>query len=273
MTNGRRWLRIVRVAVLLPALAWAAATTALWFQQEALLFHPQPLPADTPLATAPDVHERFVDVPGARLSVLELRLAAPKGVVFYLHGNAGNLQSWFTDTGFYRRAGYDLVMPDYRGYGKSSGRIDSEAQLHADVAAVWRAVAPRYAGRRVVVLGRSLGTGLAAQLAAEVQPDLTVLVSPYASIAGLAREQFPWLPPQVVRYPLHTDRAAQRIRGPVLLLHGDADEVIPFSESTRLQAAAPRAQLVRVSGARHNDIHSFPAYAQALADALQALAP
>jgi len=110
MTDTRRhWARIARALVLLPGRAWSSATAALWFKQEALLFHPEMLPADTRLATEPDVNERFVDVPGARLSVLELRLPQPKGVVFFLHGNAGNLQSWFTNTDFYRRAGYDLV--------------------------------------------------------------------------------------------------------------------------------------------------------------------
>lgn len=260
------WQRLALALVLLPSLAWAGATAALWWGQERLLFHPEPLPADTRLAAEPDVHESVVDVPGARLSVLQLRLPEPRGVVFYLHGNAGNLQSWFTNTEFYRRAGYDLVMPDYRGFGKSTGQISSEAQLHADAAAVWRSVAPRYAGRRVVIVGRSLGTGLAATLAAAVQPDLTVLVSPYASIVGLAREHYPWLPPQAVRYPLRTDVAAARVNGPLLLLHGDRDEVIPFTESQRLQTALPRARLIRVEGAGHGDIHRFPAYLQALAE-------
>ena len=263
--------RLLIAAVLLPTLAWSAATAALWWQQEAQLFHPEPLPADTRLATEPDVHEAFVDVPGARLSVLELRLAEPRGVVFFLHGNAGNLQSWFTNTGFYRRAGFDLVMPDYRGFGKSSGRIDSEAQLHADVMAVWRSIAPRYAGKRVVVYGRSLGTGLAAVLAAEIQPDLTVLVSPYASIEGLAREHYPWLPPQAIRYPLRTDRALPGLRGPLLLVHGDRDELIPFSESVKLQALMPQARLVRIPGGGHNDLQQFDDYRQAMAAALASL--
>jgi len=263
--------RIALALVLLPVLAWAAVTAALWWTQESLLFHPEPLPADARLSIEPDVQERLVDVPGAKLSVLELRLPEPRGVVFFLHGNAGNLQSWFTDTEFYRRAGFDLVMPDYRGYGKSTGRIESEAQLHADVMAVWREVAPRYAGKRVVFYGRSLGTGLAAELAATVPPDLTVLVSPYASIVGMARGHYPWLPPQVVRYPLRTDRVIGRIRGPLLLVHGDRDELIPFSESAKLQAIAPHARLVRIEGGGHNDLQDLPAYRQAMADALAAL--
>lgn len=268
----RRWTRLALAAVLLPGFAWSAATAALWFKQESLLFHPEPLPAATRLADAPDVHERFVDVPGARLSVLELRLPEPRGVVFFLHGNAGNLQSWFTDTDFYRRAGFDLVMPDYRGFGKSTGRIESEAQLHADVMVVWQEVAARYAGKHVVIYGRSLGTGLAATLAATVQPDLTVLVSPYASIAGLASEHFPWLPPQALRYPLRTDEAVQRLRGPLLLVHGDRDEVIPFAQSLKLQALAPQARLVRIAGGGHNDLQQWPDYPQQMTAALAALA-
>lgn len=264
-------MRIALALVLLPALAWSAATLLLWLKQEAVLFHPTPLPADARLATEPDVHESVVDVPGARLSVLELRLAEPRGVVFFLHGNAGNLQSWFTDTDFYRRAGFDLVMPDYRGYGKSSGRVENEAQLHADVAAVWRSVAPRYAGKRIVFYGRSLGSGLAAELAATVQPDLTVLVSPYASIAGLARQHYPWLPPQVLRYPLHTDRTVGRIRGPLLLVHGDRDDIIPFAESGKLLALQPQAKLIRIAGGGHNDLQQLPDYQQAMTTALASL--
>lgn len=259
-------------AVLLPTVAWSAATAALWLKQESLLFHPEPLPAGTRLATEPDVHERTVAVPGAQLSVLELRLPEPRGVVFFLHGNSGNLQSWFVNTGFYRRAGFDLVMPDYRGFGKSTGRIESEAQLHADVMAVWRDVASRYAGKPVVLYGRSLGTGLAAALAATVQPELTVLVSPYASIEGLARDNYPWLPPQAVRYPLRTDLAIERISGPVLLLHGDRDELIPEAQSRALLPRARHGRLVSVPGAGHGDIHQFPVYLQAFSEALAAAA-
>ncbi|MGQ3053976.1 MAG: alpha/beta hydrolase, partial [Roseateles sp.] len=267
----RRGMRIAAALLLLPLLAWLAAVALLWWKQESLLFFPQALPADTRLATEPDVHERLVDVPGAKLSVLELRLPEPRGVVFFLHGNAGNLQSWFTDIEIYRRTGFDLVMPDYRGYGKSTGRIESEAQLHADVMAVWRSVAPRYAGKRIVIYGRSLGTGLAAELAASVQPDLTVLVSPYASMAGLARRYYPWVPALALRYPLRTDRVIERIHGPVLLVHGDGDEVIPFAESAKLQAVLPQARLLRIEGGGHNDLQQLSAYRQAMAEALESL--
>ena len=268
--RGRSALRALLgllLASLLPLLVWGA----LWQWQERLLFQPTRLAASQALTNAPDVHERWVDVPGARLSVLELRLAAPKGVVFFLHGNAGNLASWFVNTDFYRQAGFDLVMMDYRGFGKSSGRIGSEAQLHADVLAVWQQVAARYQHKPVVLLGRSLGSGLAATLARQVQPSLTVLVSPYTSMRALARQHYPWVPGQLLRYPLATDAQIGQLSGSLLLLHGDQDRLIPLSHSQALLQLAPAARLVVIAGANHNDLHGFEGYRQALRQALAAL--
>lgn len=264
------------VALLLAVLAlYGGALAWLWISQEKLLFAPQVLPADQPLARAPDIHEVTVDVPGARLSALHLRLPDPKGVVFFLHGNGGSLANWFVNPEYYRRLNFDLFMLDYRGFGKSTGRIQSEAQLHADVRAAWATMAAKYADRKVVIYGRSLGTGLAVSLAAEMSPtrppDLTVLVSPYRSMAALATEHFPWVPPAVVRYPLRTDALIGQVRGPILIVHGERDTLIPPSHSESLKRLAPQASLLRVPGAGHNDLQEFDVYLGTLARALLAL--
>jgi pimeloyl-ACP methyl ester carboxylesterase len=262
---------MLAAAALLALAIWLAALGTLWLGQERLLFKPVALSSTSLLTREAEVHERFIDVPGARLSLLELRLPAPRGVVFYLHGNSGNLQDWFVNTETYRRANFDLVMLDYRGFGKSTGRITSEAQLHADVEAVWRDVAPRYQGRRVVFQGRSLGTGLTAALAAKMQPDLTILVSPYSSMAALTRLHYPWVPAPVLRYPLRTDRAIAAIGRPVVLIHGEHDTLIPLAHSEALQAVCGHAQLVRIAGAGHADLQDFEPYGQAVTQALSAL--
>jgi len=255
---------------------YAVVLTLLWWRQESLLFLPTPLPAHYRLATEPDVHEETVAVDGAQLSVLHLRLPNPKGVVFFLHGNAGNLASWFTNTAYYRAANYDLVMPDYRGYGKSTGRITGAQQLRDDVRAVWNGIAARYQGRRVVLYGRSLGTGLAADLAEQLSkegraPDLTVLVSPYASLRELMAEFYPWVPTALLRYPLDTARHLPNVDGQVLLLHGERDTLIGLDHARRLQRLAPRARLVVVPGAGHNDLQEYPLYRDELRKALDAL--
>ena len=250
------------------ALAYALICLALWFGQEHLIFRSTALPADHRYKLPADVHEGWFEVPGARLNTLHLRLPRPDGVVFYLHGNAGNLQTWFFDVDFYRRLNMDFFMLDYRGYGKSSGSVESQAQLEADVRAAWDAVAPRYAGLRRVVFGRSLGSGLAAILSAEVQPEQTVLVSAYESLQALSAEIYPWLPRSLLRYPLRTDEALARIEGPVLIVHGMHDTVIPAAHSQRLQSRAPGAVLLLLPEAGHGDVHRFEAYRQAVRRAL-----
>src|SRR3954449_7072322 len=117
--------------------ASTAASGCLWFRQERLLFEPTPLAPGEPLVADADVHEEWIDVPGARLSAAQLRLANPRGVVFFLHGNSGNLRDCLVDLDAFRQVNFDVVMFDYRGYGKSSGCIASEEQLRSDVRAVW----------------------------------------------------------------------------------------------------------------------------------------
>ena len=215
------------------------------------------------------MHEVWIDVPGARLNALHLRLPQPDGLVFYLHGNAGNLEGWFAQPEFYRRLNLDLFMLDYRGYGKSGGRITSEAQLHADVRAAWQQVAPAYEGRRHVILGRSLGSGPALELAAEVRAELTLLVSPYLSFEALAAQYYGWVPRFLLRYPMRNDLVIARVTTPIVLIHGERDEVIDAEHSRRLQALAPQSRLVLVPGAGHNDLQEFPAYLDAVATALR----
>ena len=250
-------------------LIYGLLIAVVWWQQERLIFQPERLAADHRFAFGSDVHEVWVDVPGAQLNALHLQLPQPAGVVFFLHGNAGNLNDWFVNADFYRGLNLDLYMIDYRGYGKSSGRIESQQELEADVRAAWAAIAPRYAGLRRVVAGRSLGSALAAQLAAEIQPDMTLLISPYESMSALAREHYRWVPPFVLRYPLSTADALARVRTPVLLVHGTRDELIAPAHSERLLKAAPQATHLLIEGAGHNDLQAFPAYFDGLAAALK----
>ncbi len=109
-----------------------------WFAQERLIFAPALLKSDHQFNLPTDVSEFWVQVPDARLNGLHLRRPKPKAVVFFLHGNAGSLASWFVNLDFYRQMNVDLVMIDYRGFGKSTGTIQSEAQLVDDVKRTWK---------------------------------------------------------------------------------------------------------------------------------------
>ena len=257
-----------------PVVVYGAVLAGIRLAQEDLLFHPEPLPASFSFAglypPEQDFEELRIPVDGAELGALLFRQPDSRGLVFYLHGNAGNLVSWTRNVAFYRQLGFDLFMLDYRGFGKSTGRIASEAQLHADVRAAWARVAPAYAGKPVVILGRSLGSGLATRLAADVTPALLILVTPYTSVERLATEQFPLVPAALLKYPLRTDQLIGTVQSPILIVHGDADELIPFDHARQLAAASGgRAALLRVDGARHGDIHQFPAYLEGLSQRME----
>jgi uncharacterized protein len=265
--------------VAVPALGaalYAAALAYLWFRQERLLFEPEPLPADESLFSDADVREFMVDVPGAKLSVAQLKLPDPRGVVFYLHGNSGNLRKWFVGLDAFRELNFDVVMMDYRGYGRSTGRIESELQLHADVQAVWNQIAQQYEGKRIVISGQSLGTGLAAHLSAQLcsagfPPDLLLLISAYSSMHAVADQHYPWVPSRVLRYPLRTVDHAGKLNCPVMLVHGDQDELIPHHHSEAIRAVLPQCQLVLLEGAGHSDVHEHPSFREHLSSALASI--
>jgi uncharacterized protein len=252
------------------SLVYAAIAGFVYVKQETLIFHAVPLAADYRFSI-PDVEEVKVPVAGATLSALHFRLPNPDGLVFFLHGNAGNLQTWMTNIDFYRRVNYDLFMLDYRGFGKSTGQVGSEQQLHDDVKAAWKLIAPQYAGKKIAIFGRSLGTGLATKLASEMQPDLTILVSPYLSLQAIGDEQYPWLPGFLNRYPMHSDQWLAAITRPVVIVHGDRDSLIPISHGEALQKIRMATEMLIISGAGHNDIQKFPAYLDGLAARLQKL--
>lgn len=262
------FIAVTLLAALL-AVGYVGTLCALYFAQERLIFPAARLPEDHVFRFDQPFEELRVAVPGGSLDALHFMQPDPRGLVFFLHGNSGNLETWTTGLDFYRRVNYDLFIFDYRGYGKSTGVIDSEDQLNADVRAAWNSIVPRYSGKPIVIYGRSLGTGLAARLARDVDPALLVLVTPYTSLAASAKRAYPLVPEWVLKYPLRTDTIIGDVRSPVLLLHGTKDTLIPIADSERLKALvrAP-VELFAVDGAGHNDIHRFPSYLDALADRL-----
>ena len=265
----RRTLAVAVAALVLGMLAYTGLLAVLYLNQERLIFPATTLPADYQFRYDQQFEEIKVAVPGGSLDALLFRQANPRGLVFYLHGNVGDLTTWTTDLEFYRRTNYDLFIFDYRGYGKSTGQIESEAQLHADVCAAWNAIAPRYRNLPIVLFGRSLGTGLATQLATEVDPAMLVLVTPFSSMVDAARRRYPFVPAFLVKYPLRTDRLIGNVRSPVLLVSGSQDLLTPLADSEHLKSLARSpVELLIVEGAGHNNIHLYPAYLDGLTDRL-----
>lgn len=174
--------------------------TLLYIFQEKVIFYPQSVAKDFRFDYYPGSVERFVEVKdGTEIHSLLFTTEDPKGLVFYLHGNAGSLVDWGSAAETFTTHHYDVFIPDYRGFGKSEGAIKSEAQLHSDIQALYNTIKKEYSEDQIIVLGHSIGGGMAARLAAENDFQVLILqASPY-SLPDLAKNNplFKFFPSQV----------------------------------------------------------------------------
>jgi len=263
--SKKTWFKTLALIALVPVLMGSAIASFVYVSQEALIFAPTTLAPDHHFVFDAAFEEVTIPVDGAEINALHFRQPNPRGLIFFLHGNGGNLESWASDIDYYRRVNYDLFIFDYRGYGKSTGSIESEEQLHGDVRAAWNTVAPHYPEKPIVIYGRSLGTALAAKLAVDVEPAILILVSPFSSMVAMGRQEYPFLPEWLLRYPLRTDGWIADIRAPTVLVHGDEDRLIPISHTYELMRRVnTEAKLLVIEGAGHNDIHRFTSYLDGL---------
>ncbi|HPC33417.1 MAG TPA: alpha/beta fold hydrolase [Syntrophales bacterium] len=237
--------------------------------QERLLFYPEVLPPDYRYTFPVPCREINIPVAGAVLNALHFPVADARGIILYLHGNAGSLRTWGEVAGDFTSRGYELFIYDYRGFGKSTGRIDGESQLLADARAVYEYLRKFAPAQRIVIYGRSIGTGMAAYIAREAKPQLLILESPFYSLTDLAARHYPLLPRRllalVLKYPFPTHQWLPGVACPVYLIHGTKDAVIPYDDAARLATLLrPPSGLIRIEGGGHNDLNEFGAYDRAL---------
>jgi pimeloyl-ACP methyl ester carboxylesterase len=233
--------------------------------QESLIFYPETLPPEYKYSFSVPFEEVNVPVEAATLNALLFKARNSRGVILYLHGNAGSLRSWGDVAGEFTSRGYDILIPDYRGFGKSTGNIANEKQLLDDGLAVYRMLAKTRPEDQIIVYGRSIGTGVATVIARSEKPRMLILESPFLSMIDLASYHYPFLPRPIIsmflRYPLRNDRWIGEVACPVYLFHGAKDDIIPFDHSVRLEKLirAPH-RLTRIEGGGHNDLGNFGAF-------------
>lgn len=231
-------MRLLKWLLILAALGYALVVILAYGFQERLIFHPR--------ALAPDyVYDWGAEVPvptpdGTTLSTVWVDKPDERGVVLYFHGNVGDNNRARYQLRNVLDLPYDVVSVDYRGFGKSGGAPESNEQLLADVQAVYDRVRRDYPEDRIRLLGYSLGTGLAAYLAAENSPAHLTLVAPYTSLDDMKDEVFWWLPDGLLKYHLDTASRIADIDCPVDIYHGTADRLIPFRMAETLAGLSPK---------------------------------
>jgi len=181
-------------------------------------------------------------------------LEGAPGAVLFLHGNAGNVTHRVRHIRAWRAAGASILVVDYRGYGRSEGRA-SEAGLYEDALAGYRYLRGRgYKPEQIVVHGESLGTVAAAHVASVEPVAGLILEAPFPSARAVAHTVLPLLGPLLV-WGFDLKARLARVAAPLLVIHGEQDEVIPFRLGRAVFEAAPQPkEFWAIPGAGHNDV-------------------
>lgn len=266
MKTRKKSIMLLLLAIV--PLIYVSVLTLLFFFQAKLIFVPGVLRPDHVFHFPYKFEERWLEgEDGLRLNTLYFEAADARGTILLFHGNAGDLSSWgFVAGELAKRLAYNVWVLDYPGYGKSEGDIPSEDGLDRAVDRLYQAALKAEQGResRLIVFGRSIGSGLAAKLASVHRPGGLVLESPYFSFESLVAEKLPWVPRFLVRYRFRSDLLAPSVACPVLVVHGERDEIIPVDHGRRLSALFPDGAFVPIADGRHNDLSEFEPYWSAL---------
>jgi len=238
----------------------------LYFFQEKLIFFPDKLDKNYKFSFDQPFEEINIKTQsGKLLSGLLFKSDSSKGVVFYLHGNAGSLDNWGKIARQYTDLHYDVFILDYPGYGKSEGAIKSENQLFSDIQTAYDEVKKRFKEDSIVVLGYSIGTGLAAKVASTNHPRLLILQAPYYNMTDVMRHTYPVIPTFLLKYKFQTNEYLKTCKMPVIIFHGNKDEVIYYGSSLKLKKEMkPNDTLITLAGQRHNGITDNREYIAAL---------
>ena len=242
-----------------------------YFLQEKFIFKPEKLKQDFEFKYDIPFREYFFDVePGVRINGLHFFRTDPKGLILYFHGNTRSIKGWAKYARDFYRYDYDVVLVDYRGFGKSTGKR-SEKEMLNDMQFVYEELKKNYSEDHLIIYGRSMGSGFATKLASDNSPRYLILDAPYFSFRKVVERFLPILPVRIVlRFQIRTDLWIGKVKCHTYILHGTKDWLIPLRHSKELQKKNPRRiTLIHIPGGHHNDLPMFPEYHNFIRDILK----
>ncbi len=242
----------------------------IYFFQHYFFFRPEILPHHFSYKFPFPFDELDFDLnDGGHINAIHFKVPRSRGIVFYLKGNSRSIKGWGKFAKDFLGNGYDFIMMDYRGFGKSRGKRN-QTVLFNDAQYLYQWIKESYAEDKIILYGRSLGSGVAARIASWNQPRLLILDSPYFSFYhNILRYAFITPLKWLLRYDLRTDQYLQTVSVPVHIIHGDQDRLIPYQQSEQLKALYPdKIALHRIPGAGHNNLPEYQEFYQVLYEIL-----
>ncbi len=259
------WLYILIIVLAI----YILISVLLYFLQDYLMFKPEKLPADFQFYYENQETEEYnVETrDGAVINGLRFKAQNPKGVVFYLKGNSKSIKGWGKFAVDFTRLGYDVLMVDYRGFGKSTGRRTQKA-VKRDLQVIYNKIKEKVDEKYIILYGRSLGSGFAAKLASMNNPRMLILDAPYYSLSKVAKKFIPFMPLSLlIKFPMPTYKWLRYVNCPIHIIHGTDDRLIPYRTSVKLSKIKPGSTTLHtVIGGGHKDLNSFESYHKMLHD-------
>ena len=246
---------------------------ALYLFQDALLFHPQKLPADYKYQFHIPFNEINYPVTNEKnLSIVQFTVpdSVCKGVVLYFHGNRKNINRYAPYAINFTKNDYEVWMIDYPGFGKSTGERNEQA-LYDDAYRLYKMARTRFSADSIIIYGKSMGTGIASQLAASRNCKRLILETPYYSIDALAKHYFFMYPVRpMTKYAFPNYKYFEKITDPITIFHGTDDEIIPYRHSKKLmKKVTSQGELITIEKGKHNNLNDFEIFQRKLDSLLQ----
>ncbi|WP_179010076.1 alpha/beta hydrolase [Winogradskyella forsetii] len=262
------WISII---ILILAI-YIAVSIALYYLQDYMLFKPEKLHKDFQFDYENQATKEYnletrdgAIINGLRFFPKE----ESKGVMLYLKGNSKSIKGWGKFAVDFTRHGYNVLMVDYRGFGKSTGKRSQKA-IKRDLQLVYDEIKKQTTEDRIILYGRSLGSGFAAKLASMNHPKLLILDAPYYSLTKVTARYMPFMPLSLlIKYPLPTYKWLKYVQCPIHIIHGTHDKLIPYKSSVKLAQINPSlTKLHTVIQGGHKNLNNFEAYHNMLDDIL-----
>lgn len=253
--------RKIRNLVTAILVIYIAGGAALYFLQDYILFHPVSLNRNHRY-DFPEIH-RDINIAineNSNLNIVQFLSTdtVTKGVVLYFHGNKKN-NSWYARyPPYFTRHGYEVWMTDYPGFGKSTGRF-TEENLYTWAGYVYDFARSRFLADSIIIYGKSMGTGIAANLATKRVCRRLILETPYFDFPSVVKNYLPFYPVDlIIHYKMPTYEFLQQIAEPVTIFHGTKDRVITYRSTSKLeQFLKPGDEFITITDGRHNDLFKF----------------
>jgi uncharacterized protein len=240
-----------------------------YFNQSQLVFRASKLPTDYEFRFDSPFEEKSIKSnDGTLLHGILFKNPNPKGLVFYLHGNAGNLDTWGRISEIYTHLDYDIFILDYRGFGKSQGVIENEEQVLKDVQIAFDSVSKNY--NKKIIVGYSIGTGPASYLASIRKNELLILKAPYDNFKTYSDIRAPYFPDFLKKFKFESNKYLALTHSPVYIFHGNNDQLIGIENSYRLKKLLKKTDsLFVLNNQGHVGINDNPEYKNKLKSILK----